>query len=68
MTRLTTHWATPQWHRTISDWSALIAETGFAIVLLDEPRPTPEQVARNPALASATRVPFFLVFTLRVIP
>jgi 2-polyprenyl-3-methyl-5-hydroxy-6-metoxy-1,4-benzoquinol methylase len=68
MTRLTTHWATPQWHRTILDWSVLIAETGFAIVLLDEPRPTPEQVARNPALASATRVPFFLVFTLRVIP
>ena len=65
MQRLTTHWSTPQWHRTLAEWSALIAEAGFAITRLDEPRPTADQVAGNPKLATATRVPFFLVLTLR---
>jgi 2-polyprenyl-3-methyl-5-hydroxy-6-metoxy-1,4-benzoquinol methylase len=68
MARLTTHWSTPHWHRTLSDWSALISEAGFIIVRLDEPRPTPEQTARNPALAPAMRVPFFLIFTLGIVP
>jgi hypothetical protein len=65
MARLTTHWSTPQWHRTLSDWFAIIVEAGFSVVGLDEPRPTPEQTAHNPALTTATRVPFFLVITLR---
>jgi 2-polyprenyl-3-methyl-5-hydroxy-6-metoxy-1,4-benzoquinol methylase len=65
MQRLTTHWSTPQWHRTLEEWSALIAEAGFAIVRVSEPRPTPEQVARLPKLETAMRVPSFLVFTLR---
>lgn len=65
MERLTTHWSTPQWHRTLGEWSELIAEAGFAITRLDEPRPTPEQVARNPGWEPSTRVPFFLVFSLQ---
>lgn len=64
MQRLTTHWSTPQWHRTLAEWSALIADAGFAITRLDEPRPTAKQVADNPKLATATRVPFFLVVAL----
>src|SRR4051794_35857990 len=51
MARLTTHWSTPQWHRTLSDWIALITEAGFTVIHLDEPRPTPEQSEQNPALA-----------------
>jgi 2-polyprenyl-3-methyl-5-hydroxy-6-metoxy-1,4-benzoquinol methylase len=64
MQRLTTHWSTPQWHRTLAEWSALIADAGFAIVRLDEPRPTAAQVRDNPKLVTATRVPFFLVLVL----
>jgi 2-polyprenyl-3-methyl-5-hydroxy-6-metoxy-1,4-benzoquinol methylase len=58
------HWSTPQWHRTLAEWSALIADAGFAIVRLDEPRPTAAQVRDNPKLVTATRVPFFLVLVL----
>jgi 2-polyprenyl-3-methyl-5-hydroxy-6-metoxy-1,4-benzoquinol methylase len=65
MERLTTHWATPAWHLTFSEWSRLIADAGFTIDLLDEPRPTPEQVVQNAKFESATRFPFFLVFGLR---
>lgn len=64
MQRLATHWSTPQWHRTLGEWSRLIAEAGFIIRRLDEPRPTPEQVARNPGWEPSTRVPLFLVFSL----
>lgn len=68
MERLTRHWATPAWHRTLTDWSQIIAAAGFAISQLDEPRATAEQVARNPKLETATRLPFSLVFTLRPLP
>ena len=64
MARLTAHWATPQWHHTLTEWSALIAAAGFAIARLHEPRPTADQAARNPKMVPATRVPFFLVFEL----
>lgn len=65
MERLTRHWSTPAWHLTLTDWSQLIAAAGFTISLLDEPRATAEQVANNPKLETATRLPFFLVFALR---
>jgi 2-polyprenyl-3-methyl-5-hydroxy-6-metoxy-1,4-benzoquinol methylase len=64
MARLTTHWATPQWHRTLEEWSALIAEVGFAIARLHEPRPTAEQARKNPKMIPAARIPFFLVVEL----
>ena len=67
MARLTTHWATPQWHRTLTEWSTLIAEAGFVITLLDEPRPTPEQAAITPKMIPATRIPYFLIVGLRSI-
>lgn len=65
MERLREHWATPAWHRTLTDWSRLITDAGFAIVHLDEPHPMPEQIARNSKLASALVFPFFLVCGLR---
>lgn len=64
MARLTTHWATPQWHLTLTEWSALIAAAGFTIARLDEPRPTADQAERNPKMIPATRIPFFLVCEL----
>jgi 2-polyprenyl-3-methyl-5-hydroxy-6-metoxy-1,4-benzoquinol methylase len=65
MARLTRHWSTPHWHRTLSDWSTLITAAGLTIVQLDEPHPAPEQVAGNAALEPARRIPFFMIFTLR---
>lgn len=68
MERLTKHWSTPAWHLTLTDWSQLIAAAGFTISLLDEPRATAEQVAHNPKLESASRLPFSLIFALQPIP
>jgi 2-polyprenyl-3-methyl-5-hydroxy-6-metoxy-1,4-benzoquinol methylase len=65
MARLTTHWARPQWHRTLTEWSTLITEAGFAITQLEEPRPTPEQAASNPKMIPATRIPYFLIVVLQ---
>jgi hypothetical protein len=64
MQRLTYHWDTPYWHHTISEWSALIAEAGFLIRRLLEPRPTVEHVERNPRLEDSNRLPAFLIFDL----
>ncbi len=64
MARLTAHWETTRWHRTLSDWSALIVDAGLRIRILNEPRPTPEQVDKFPKLEGASRVPTFLIFDL----
>ena len=67
MAWLTTHWATPQWHRTLSEWGTLVTEAGFVIARIDEPRPTREQAAGSPSMKPATRVPYFLFIVLRSI-
>jgi len=64
MKRLSFHWDTPYWRHTLSEWTAMIADAGFAIRCLHEPRPTPEQVKRNPDLEDSVRLPMFLVFDL----
>ncbi|HKG26483.1 MAG TPA: class I SAM-dependent methyltransferase [Thermomicrobiales bacterium] len=64
MPRLTAFWDSPSWHRTLTEWSALIAEAGLRIRRLSEPRPTPEQVARFPQFEPATRLPYFLICDL----
>jgi 2-polyprenyl-3-methyl-5-hydroxy-6-metoxy-1,4-benzoquinol methylase len=66
MTRLTRHWSTPHWHRTSSEWSTLIRDAGLVIERIEEPRPSPEQIAVNPSLEPARRIPFFLVVALSV--
>ena len=43
-----------------------ITLTELALTVGQEGGPTPEQAARNPALAPAMRVPFFLIFTLGI--
>ena len=62
MARLRYHWDTPFWRRTISEWSEMIADAGFLIRRIHEPRPTLEQVRRHPDLDDSYRVPYFLVF------
>ena len=64
MPRLGAHWETPYWHRTLAEWSALIDGAGFLIRRLHEPRPTAEQVARNPDLDDCSRLPYFVIFDL----
>ena len=65
MARLAQHWRTPHWHRTLEEWSALIENAGLCITRVSEPRPTPEQVAADPKFEPASRIPYFLVLTLR---
>lgn len=64
MQRLTYHWDAPTWRYTLAGWSQLVAEAGFLIRRLDEPRPTKEQVQRNPHLEDCYRLPAFLIFEL----
>jgi 2-polyprenyl-3-methyl-5-hydroxy-6-metoxy-1,4-benzoquinol methylase len=64
MRRLVYHWDTPYWRRTLSEWSALIAQAGFLVRGLHEPRPTEEQARRVPKIEDARRLPSFLIFDL----
>ena len=64
MERLRYHWDTPYWRYTISEWSGLIAEAGFLIRRLHEPRPSQEQVRRRPQLRDCYKLPYFLIFDL----
>ncbi len=64
MPRLQAHWETPYWHWTLAEWSALIEGAGFLIRRLHEPRPTAEQVARNPDLDDCSRLSYFVIFDL----
>ena len=61
MERLKYHWQTPYWHHTLSEWSRMIAEAGFLVRRIHEPRPTQEQVERIPDLDDCYRLPYFLV-------
>jgi 2-polyprenyl-3-methyl-5-hydroxy-6-metoxy-1,4-benzoquinol methylase len=64
MARLRHHWTMPYHRFTLEEWSRMIADAGFLVRRLMEPRPTPEQVARNPALDDCARLPYFLIFDL----
>ena len=64
MARLSAHWETPRWYMTLSRWSDMIADAGFMIRRMAEPRPTGEQVRQNPDLEDCYRLPYFLVFDL----
>lgn len=64
MKRLKYHWETPYWRYTLSEWSEMIAEAGFLIRRIHEPRPTEEQVQQNPHLEDSCRLPIFLIFDL----
>jgi 2-polyprenyl-3-methyl-5-hydroxy-6-metoxy-1,4-benzoquinol methylase len=64
--RLPMRFRTVQFRFTLEQWSAMIAAAGLVIARMWEPRPSEEAVANRPELADARRVPFFLIFDLRV--
>lgn len=65
MARLARHWRTPQWRWTLEEWSVLIEAAGLCISRMAEPRPTPAQIEADPTFEPASRIPYFLVLTLR---
>lgn len=64
MPRLLHPWRTPCWRLTLAGWSGKVADAGFLVRRLHEPRPTDEQAARRPELDDCRRLPYFLVFDL----
>ena len=66
MSRLKRYWTTPIVRFTIEGWSQAIERAGFLIRRIYEPRPTPEDVARQPGLDDCLDFPAFLVFDLVV--
>ena len=50
----------PQFHRTLSDWMNMIADTGFRIERLAEPFADEETAARCPAVRDTRVVAYFL--------
>jgi SAM-dependent methyltransferase len=64
MARLTAHWDTPAWNRTLSEWSDLFLESDFVVRQLTEPIPTAAQVEQDERLEPARRIPFLLIFEL----
>jgi len=65
MKRLTHHFTTVQYRHTLEQWSRMIESAGLLIARLREPRPSPEALARHPALEDAARLPYFLIFDCR---
>ena len=61
MGRLLYHWDSPYWRHTLEEWSVMVAEAGFLMRRLLEPRPTEAQVIENPHLEDAYRLPAFLI-------
>lgn len=55
---------TPALHATLADWFAWIFGAGFRVCALSEPRPSEQALAKQPELADAARMPYFLIFDL----
>lgn len=68
MKRLTDHWSTPAWRHTLEEWSALIEASGLIIRRMREPRPAAAVLASAPELEDCSKVPYFLIFDLRLSP
>lgn len=56
----------PQWHRTLATWTRYLREAGFAIVSMDEPRPSAQVTKRVRQLRAWRRVPAQLVIDSRL--
>jgi hypothetical protein len=59
------HFTTLQYRYTLEQWSQMIEAAGLVIARLREPRPSELAIAKRPALASAARMPFFLIVDAR---
>jgi ubiquinone/menaquinone biosynthesis C-methylase UbiE len=51
-------------HAPLEDWFGWIVDAGFQVRAVREPRPEESAIRARPALADATRVPYFLIFDL----
>jgi SAM-dependent methyltransferase len=60
MTAALKKFKTPRFTRTLSQWTNLLIDSGFAIERLSEPRPDEETVQKCPALQDAQVVAYFL--------
>ena len=56
---------TPRFHRTLSDWVAMMTQAGFAIEMFSEPQATEELAAAVPLVEDTRSVPLFLQVRLR---
>lgn len=56
------------WTRPLEDYIRMLAETGFAITAMTEPRPTDEQLTTDPWWAEHFQYPVFLLIEARVLP
>ena len=62
MERLTKHFKTVSFHRTLTDYSFALARSGLFISRLVEPRPTREAVRKHPALRDELIRPQSIIF------
>jgi len=62
MERLTEHFRTVSFHRTISDYSQALFQNGFHISRLVEPKPTKSAVLKHPALEEVLETPQSIIF------
>ncbi|MFT4038093.1 MAG: methyltransferase domain-containing protein [Thermomicrobiales bacterium] len=58
-------WRTPRWHRTLETWGSLIEAAGLCLTQMAEPRPSPAQIAADPSMEPASRIPYFLIMVLQ---
>jgi SAM-dependent methyltransferase len=66
MARIPRPFHTVQYRHTLEGWSRLVEDAGLYIARLREPCPDAAAIAKYPALAPAARVPYFLIFDLRI--
>jgi len=48
-------------HATLEDWLGWFSASGFSLLTLREPVPSPEAIARHPELDDCSRIPYFLL-------
>ena len=56
-----------KYHRTLETYLSALLENGFAIAGLAEARPSPEQLASDPAMAHELRRPMMLLLSAQKI-
>jgi len=62
MNRLTKPFKTVSFHRSLTDYSLVLAKSGFLISRLVEPRPTKEAIQKHPNLRNVLTKPQSIVF------
>jgi ubiquinone/menaquinone biosynthesis C-methylase UbiE len=61
MKRLTQHFQTTSFHRTLSDYARALSQAGFVISRFDEPRPSKRGTKKHPLMKLNLRIPQSIV-------